>query len=55
MSRTNLADYSLDELSQELRRRGWKLLPTNFASAIVGGLSTGFWPSNLSVGEHDDG
>lgn len=40
-----LADASLDELSRELRERGWRIIPLEMAGALVSGLSTGWWPA----------
>jgi hypothetical protein len=43
--KNELRDASLDELSMELRERGWRIIPVELLAALAAGAATGFWPA----------
>lgn len=50
--KNDLGEYTLNDLSEELRRRGWRIVPVNVLAMLAGGIATGFW---ASVKEESDG
>lgn len=43
--KTALRDASLHDLVEELKERGWRVIPTETMAMLVSGATTGYWPA----------
>lgn len=48
--RVDLKDASISEIADELRERGWRMVPAWVFATLSAGINTGYWTTR----EHED-